>query len=286
VSDDGRHGLTVIAFVGSVFSPYYAFARRRGLVDPENHVAINVVLYGDAGHRWAMTERGRARLSRDLTRFQVHKSNLNWTGQHLDIHIDDVTVPLPSRLRGHIRLTAPALSDAGFSLDIHGRHIWAPLAPTARVEATFDAPALRWSGHGYFDMNYGAEPLEAAFRRWDWCRAPDGDGTVVFYDAERRDGGETNLALRIDAHGRCHRIAAPAREDLARTAWRVQRKARSEQTMPGVRTLEDTPFYARSLVPIMVGERELTAMHESLDLDRFRLPIVQMMLPFRMPRLR
>ena len=30
LSDDGRYGLTVIAFIGSVFSPYYARARRRG----------------------------------------------------------------------------------------------------------------------------------------------------------------------------------------------------------------------------------------------------------------
>jgi len=31
ISDDGQHALSVIAFVGSVFSPYYAwaFARRR-----------------------------------------------------------------------------------------------------------------------------------------------------------------------------------------------------------------------------------------------------------------
>ncbi len=25
LSDDGRHGLTLIAFIGSVFSPYYAW---------------------------------------------------------------------------------------------------------------------------------------------------------------------------------------------------------------------------------------------------------------------
>ena len=29
-SDDGRFGLTLIAFVGSVFSPYYAWRGRRG----------------------------------------------------------------------------------------------------------------------------------------------------------------------------------------------------------------------------------------------------------------
>src|SRR3954447_922122 len=41
LSDDGRHGLTVIAFVGSVFSPYYALARRRGAGDPHDHCAAD-----------------------------------------------------------------------------------------------------------------------------------------------------------------------------------------------------------------------------------------------------
>ena len=36
-------GLTIIAFVGSVFSPYYHWS---GRAEPENHVAINVALYG------------------------------------------------------------------------------------------------------------------------------------------------------------------------------------------------------------------------------------------------
>ena len=30
LSDDGQHGLTLIAFIGSVFSPFYAWSRRRG----------------------------------------------------------------------------------------------------------------------------------------------------------------------------------------------------------------------------------------------------------------
>ena len=34
LSDDGRHALTIIAFIGSVFSPYYAAARRRGTRRP------------------------------------------------------------------------------------------------------------------------------------------------------------------------------------------------------------------------------------------------------------
>ena len=34
LSDDGLHGITLIGFIGSVFSPYYAWARRRGGGDP------------------------------------------------------------------------------------------------------------------------------------------------------------------------------------------------------------------------------------------------------------
>ena len=45
-SEDGQFGLTIIAFIGSVFSPYYAWSGRR---DPLNHCAVNVALYGERG---------------------------------------------------------------------------------------------------------------------------------------------------------------------------------------------------------------------------------------------
>ena len=51
-----------------------------------------------------------------------------------------------------------------------------------------------------------------------------------------------------------------------------------------VRTLEDAPFYARSLVAAKLLGESVILMHESLSLDRFRMPVVQAMLPFRMPR--
>ena len=73
MSDDERHALTLIAFVGSVFSPYYARARRRGPADPEHHVALNVALYG-ATRRWTMTERGRASLQRTATSLRIGPS--------------------------------------------------------------------------------------------------------------------------------------------------------------------------------------------------------------------
>jgi carotenoid 1,2-hydratase len=66
----------------------------------------------------------------------------------------------------------------------------------------------------------------------------------------------------------------------------MQRGTRSEGGAGGriVKTLEDTPFYARSIVASRVAGRPVTAMHESLSLERFALPVVQFMLPFRMPR--
>ena len=51
-----------------------------------------------------------------------------------------------------------------------------------------------------------------------------------------------------------------------------------------VETLEDTPFYARSVVAGDLLGQPVTAMHESLSMDRFTMPVVQAMLPFRMPR--
>ncbi len=36
VSDDGRFGVVIIAFVGSVFSPYYFRARQSGPTNPED----------------------------------------------------------------------------------------------------------------------------------------------------------------------------------------------------------------------------------------------------------
>ena len=43
LSDDRQFGLTIIVFVGSVFSPYYAWARRGGRrADPQDHCAFNI----------------------------------------------------------------------------------------------------------------------------------------------------------------------------------------------------------------------------------------------------
>jgi carotenoid 1,2-hydratase len=290
LSDDGKHGLTVIAFIGSVFSPYYAHARRRGAAPAEAHCALNVALYAPGGgpSRWAMTERGATALARDATHFAVGPSAVRLDGATLTIDIDEVGCPWPARLAGRVRVHLPALSAARFALDGAGRHHWRPLAPTVRVEASFSTPALAWRGTGYLDSNDGEEPLEAAFHGWHWSRASLGGArpaTLICYDTAPRTGLPTSIAVRCDATGEAHAVDdAPPWQRLPATRWRIARAVRSAPGAAVRRTLEDTPFYARSLVAQQWRGTALPAMHESLSLDRFAARWVQALLPFRMPR--
>jgi carotenoid 1,2-hydratase len=64
----------------------------------------------------------------------------------------------------------------------------------------------------------------------------------------------------------------------------VARQARADDTPQVARTLEDTPFYARSLLRLSLAGQRSDAIHETLDVDRLRMPAVQCLLPFRMPR--
>lgn len=288
LSDDGRHGLTLIAMLGNVFSPYYAWSRARGSADPLQHCALNVALYGESGKRWALTERGRGALQRDASTLRIGPSVLAWNGECLSIALEEMTVPLPSRIRGVVRLYPEALSERRFELDAAGRHHWSPLAACSRVEVDMRQPGRRWQGEAYMDSNWGTEPLEAGFRCWDWSRARTADGeTLVLYDVSRRHAEPLSLALRIRPSGDIEEFAAPARQRLPTCPiWRIPRATRSDSQRPPrvLKTLEDTPFYARSMVQAALGGDAVTAVHESLSLDRFRRNWVRMLLPFRMPR--
>ena len=291
LSDDGQHGLTVIAFVGSVFSPYYARARRHGGGDPENHVALNVVLYGLGGKRWAMTERGRGALDRGARRLRIGPSQVAWEGGDLVLRFDEMTVPWPSRLRGELCLRPQGLATQSHALDAQGRHRWWPIA--ARAEARLDCshPGLSWRGSAYLDSNQGDEPVAQAFSGWHWQRCELADGrSLVLYDTQRLDGSEGALACLFGAGGSGASAAqmlteAPPRQALPKSAWRVPREARADAGAAlRCQTLEDTPFYARSLLRGQWLGQPGAAMHESLSLQRFSSPWVQAMLPFRMPR--
>jgi carotenoid 1,2-hydratase len=212
---------------------------------------------------------------------------MEWRDDALSVHIHEVATPWLRRMRGRIRLHAQTLYGRPHVLDAAGRHAWMPIAPSARVEVEFEEPRLRWRGHGYFDMNTGEEPLEAGFCGWHWSRAALRDGAAaLLYDATTRSGDARQLGLRIDRGGLAEALPVAAPVVLGRTGWGIARHTRADaaQAAAVVRTLEDTPFYARSLISTTVQGEPVTAVHESLDLDRFARRWVQLLLPFRMPR--
>jgi carotenoid 1,2-hydratase len=283
----GRFGLAIIGFVGSVFSPYYAMARRRGEADPLNHCSINVGLYLPDRTVWTMTERPRGSVARSATELVVGPSALQWDGDRLRVDIDEVSAPLPSRVRGKVLVRPRFVCERDFALEPDGVHRWRPIMPLADVEVSFEKPALQWRGTGYLDTNFGDAPIERAFSSWQWTRAHlPGGVTLVDYHAHPRAGPETMLNVRLERNAILHSEEPRQRTGLATTAWGMHREVAADPgTLSRVRrTVESGPFYARSLLDITLDGNPVLAMHETLSLDRFAAGWVQAMLPFRMPR--
>lgn len=285
VADDGDHGLTVIFFIGSVFSPFYARARRRGPTPAEQHCAVNCILYGPT-RRWAFSEYGARALTRHATRLAIHDSHMHWQGDSLEIVIDERCMPVPRPLRGVVRVTPTPLVECHVALDSGAHHHWRPLAPRARVEVDMDAPALRWAGSGYLDSNHGDRPLERDFESWCWSRSVGGDDTRVLYDVLPRDGQRRVHALAFPTTDGVANLTALVPVALPATStWRMARHTRSTSGAARVcATWEDTPFYARSLIEHELDGVTRRAVHESLSLERFMRPWVQCLLPFRARR--
>ena len=249
------------------------------------HCTLNVALYGRPGG-WAMTERGAGRVGRDAESLRIGASSLRWDGQVLVFALEERSVPWGRRICGEVRVRPEALTGFAAEIDGQGRHRWRPMAPRARVEVALERPGVTWSGTGYLDSNDGDEPLEAGFRRWDWCRAPLGGGeTAILYDTEPRVGGARGIAIRVAGSGVVTPFVPPGVVALPRSRWRLPRFTRAEGGDARVaRGLVDAPFYARSVIGTRLLGEAVEAVHESVDLDRFRAPWTQAMLPFRMPR--
>jgi len=234
-----------------------------------------------------MTERGRRHVRRSAREFVIGPSHVHWDGQALVIDIDEIGVPLPQRVRGRVRVLPQALCAFVTGLDGPARHRWGPIAPCARVEVDLQMPAARWSGHAYLDSNEGDEPVDRGFRGWDWSRAILADGsTAVIYDVRPVAGPDRVIAQRFAPDGSASAFVPPPSQPLARSKWLLARTMRSDSALPAqvVQTLEDTPFYVRSVLSASLFGERVTSVHETLDLPRLVSLPVRMMLPWRMPR--
>ena len=288
LSDDGRHGVSIIAFVGSVFSPYYAWANRSQPADANDYCALNVAIYSPGNKRWTMTERGGKWIHRDQHTFQIGPSGLHWDGNCLTISIAERAIPFGQKVAGTIKVYPEQLFQFTTPLDDAEKHRWGPIAPSARVEVSMDQPKLSWHGHAYFDSNEGDEAISVPFTEWDWSRASMKDGsTAVIYDVRQKSGVERLIAMRFKPDGSVEPFEAPARQALKKTGWRIQRHMRTDaNTIASTsQLLEDTPFYARSILQSTLLGEKVTSMHETLNVPRLVATSTQLMLPWRMPRI-
>lgn len=299
VSDDGRFAVVIIAFVGHVFSPGY-YARRGaggGAADPEAFCALNVAIYRMGRldrwlppiswlrDLWTLREYDRDDVVREPARFALRNSAMAWEGDELVVSFDERTAPLGRPLRGRVSLRPAHVFDTEVSLGARARHAWRPVAPVASFELALERPRrLCFSGHGYHDSNSGSEALEAGFSRWSWSRAALDGGTAVLYDVTELDGALSRRGWLFGRDGTVEPFAPSGQSRLRRTRWWLERTMRHDGgRRPRIaRVLEDGPFYARSLLETHLAGQSVQAVHEQLDLRRFRRAWVRRLIPYRM----
>jgi carotenoid 1,2-hydratase len=284
VSDDGDSAIVVIALVGNPFSPAYARARQRGAVRAELYCSMNVALYGRGASAWSLAERRVGADDRGASGVVIGKSSMRWEGDRVLVEIDERTTPSGRPLRGKIVLHPEALPGLEHVIDERTEHRWWPVAPLARIEVDFSQPRARFSGHGYHDVNAGDVPLESTFERWNWARARTDDRALVMYDVSCPSGAPRSLALCVSPNGAVEPLDGVSRTPLRRTVWGLERSVPVDNGHEGreIRSLEDGPFYARSLVETRIGGRRVLAVHETLAADRLRRRWVRFLAGFRM----
>ncbi len=279
MSDDGQYGIVVIALIGSPFSAAYAADRT---ADAHRFCAMNVAVYGPRGGRFSLTE--RAIDGRSADGIAIGASTMRWNGDELVIRVDERSTPWHSPIRGTIRLRPECAPARAHALDEDRDHQWWPVAPVARITVSLDAPDLHFTGHGYHDANAGSVPLEASFARWSWSRARlSGNRAAVIYDCVDRLGRERQIGRILDDRGG-RDLDIEARRELPSTLWGLSRSTRAHGPARLIRTLEDGPFYARSLLSTEIHGERVVAMHEELSCDRLARSWVRFLIGFRMRR--
>lgn len=237
-----------------------------------------------------MTDRGRSALGQTQHSLTIGPSAVIWddVAQTLTIHINEISsLPLISRIKGTVTLRPKGLTNVELPLTPEGTHVWRPFAPTADIDVDLDMPGWTWSGHGYFDANFGTRALEQDFNYWTWGRFPVHDGAKCFYDLELRDGTHHHHALHFDPDGTAHSVPTPPRPTkFKRSLWAVARETRCDvgAKPKQIKSLLDAPFYSRAMVETTLQGERTTGVFEALDLHRFRNPAILAMLAVRVPR--
>lgn len=290
MSDDGATTLVVIGLVGNPFSPAYASARDTGKgPDPLRFSALNVAIRSRGNERWSLTERAIAEGDRTGSSVAFGASHVRWDGDELVIDVVERTTDIvrlaPRTVRGTVRFRPEGLTGRRYTLDPEGDHAWWPVAPLGKVEARFSEPELVFRGTGYHDANAGRVPIERSFGGWSWCRGEVDGEAIVGYETTTRDGARVRHAFVWDGQT-LEDVALDGDRALERSRWGIARRCPADLgALPrSARWLEDTPFYARSLVDTRLLGRPIRVVHESLDGDRLARRWVRSLLGFKMGR--
>ena len=140
-------------------------------------------------------------------------------------------------------------------------------AALSRVEVELVEPAVRFSGHGYHDVNAGDVPLSETFDTWTWSRARVSETRAcLVYDVCETDGRTDALAFSVDASGATTALPRLSTVSLPRSRWALPQHTRADSGSEArlVRRLEDGPFYARSVIETTIDGQRCPAVHETL----------------------
>lgn len=234
-----------------------------------------------------MTDRGRSALRQSADSFTVGPSSMRWHEGALHIDINEMGAPpIIAPVRGHVQIRPHAITDVELPLTPDGAHIWRPFAPVCDIDVALHQTGWTWSGHGYFDANFGTRALEEDFDYWTWGRFPTTNGAQCFYDAIRCDGSELAAGFAFSNDGKVTPMSMPPKKRLKRSLWQVHRETRGDaKCQPRqVMNMLDAPFYSRAMVETELDGAPSTGVYEALDLRRFRNPLLKYMLAVRVPR--
>ncbi len=236
-----------------------------------------------------MTERGARDTRQQRDCLQIGPSAMRWDRDRLIIEIEErdirLGIPWRRRVKGRVVIRPEMFNPQSYRLDPDGRHHWHAIAPRARIEVKMQQPEISWCGSAYLDSNHGSEPIEHGFHSWHWSRAHLGREVAVIYEGTRRNGSHFGSALRFGPDGVPREEELPLVAPLPRSWWALERQTRADRGYAAlVRTWEDSPFYARSTISSRLWGERVIAVQESISLDRLVHPVVQFMLPYKMPR--
>ena len=273
VTAGGLHAVAIF-LVGSIFSPRYSVAARRGGT-ALGHCAVNFALYeGDTRLAWVLSEYdGCAVVDGGLS---IGRSRVQWREGGVRFEVDERTAPWGRPVKALLELTAESPAGEEVQLLRGQPHHWQPLMP--RATATLEVPThgVSSSGRGYHDTNHGAEPLGGGVPGWQWMRAHGSEATTVHY---RLHTGEQ---LRVVANRAGVSLERSQSEELpqARTGWGLEVPGQlptGEGRLPRGGLLESSPFYAR----FAAGQPGVDVMGEAADFRRFHSPCIRWMAHFR-----